>query len=325
MLFQAGLTAALILIAIRVVDFQAAANAVRQANLWLILPAMLLFTLAKFIDAFRWRYLLQRVGAPPQPALFGAFLIGNMVNNLLPFRVGDVAKIQVLGQRYGTSRAGLAASVFVVEASLDGVTFMLLLAIAILFWDVGALDGVARAPLIGLAVIATAAFLLGVLLSHRLSSMVSHVRWGPIQRVLGSFEAAQEGLHALGHWRRILIAIALSLPAWLVEATMFWTVGNAFGFELGYPAYLAVMIAANLAVAIPVTLWNVGTYQALVMAVLIPSGISEADALGYALTTQLVTSAWIQCTGLAALWAMRIRPRELFQLSRQQQPQGTTP
>lgn len=317
LLFQAVVTAALVAVGVRLIDLGSVLEALREAYLWAAIPALLLFTLAKFIDSFRWRFLLSRVGPPPQRALFGAFLLGNMLNNLLPFRAGDVAKIQVLSNRYGVPRASLATSVFVVEASLDGVTFVIVLVAAMLFWDLAFLEGAARTGLIALTAIAAVAFLVGILLSRHLASVASRIRWAPVQRLAGVFEAMQHGLHALGSWRRTAVAIALSLPAWLVEAAMFWMLGNAFGFDLGYPTYVAVMVAANLAVAVPVTLWNFGAYQALVLAVLVPSGIDHGSALAYALAAQVLTSAWIQVTGLLTFWLMRVRPLELIALSRQ--------
>lgn len=104
----------------------------------------------------------------------------------------------------------------------------------------------------------------------------------------------------------------LSVPAWLVETAMFALIGRAFGFDYGYPTYLAAMISANLAVAIPVALWNFGPYEALVGGILTAAGADAATAVSYALTVHLATSLWINATGLLAFWAMRVRPGEIL-------------
>ncbi len=316
LLWQGAVSALFAVAALLTVDLGALRAAMAGIAVWWAPPALLLFTGAKYIDSWRWRYLLRGVGPPPQRALFGAFLIGNMVNNLLPLRAGDVAKIQVLGHRYGTSRAGLAASVFVVEATLDGVVFVLFLLAALAFFDLGELPPTGIAALVVLAVAAFAAALLlsraGPAAGGRWSRLLP-ARWQGLAPAL--LRDAFDGLHALQSWRRALGAVALSAPAWLVEAGMFALLGRAFGLSLSYPDYVAVMVAANLAVAAPVALWNFGPYEALVTATLAAAGVAEATALSYALSVHLLSNLWIDATGLLAFWALGVSRRELFSLS----------
>ncbi len=317
LLWQGAVSALFAAVALLTVDLGALRAAMEDIALLWVPPALLLFTAAKYIDSWRWRYLLRGVGPPPQRALFGAFLIGNMVNNLLPLRAGDVAKIQVLGHRYGTSRAGLAASVFVVEATLDGVVFVLFLLAALAFFDLGELPA---AGIAALAALAVAAFGAALLLS-RAGPAAGEGRWSRLlpARWRGAAVAllrdALDGLHALRSWRRTLGAIALSVPAWLVEAGMFALLGRAFGLGLSYPEYVAAMVAANLAVSVPVALWNFGPYEALVTATLAAAGVAEATALSYALSVHLLSNLWIDATGLLAFWALRVSPREFFSIT----------
>ena len=301
--------------ALLTVDLGALRAATAGMTPWWAPPALLLFTGAKYIDSWRWRYLLRGVGPPPQRALFGAFLIGNMVNNLLPLRAGDVAKIQVLGHRYGASRAGLAASVFVVEATLDGVVFVLFLLAGLAFFDLGQLPAAGIATL---AVLAAVAFGAALVVSRAAPGargrwlQLLPARWRDPAAAL--LRDSYDGLHALRAWRRTAGAVALSAPAWLVEAGMFALFGQAFGLGLSYPTCVAVMVAANLAVSVPVALWNFGPYEALVTAVLVAAGVAEATALSYALAVHLFSNLWIEATGLLAFWALGVSPREVFSL-----------
>ncbi len=316
--WQALFTAAFALLAFRSIDLDELRDAVAGVEFAWVLPALLLFTTAKYIDSWRWRYLLRGLGvAPPQRALFGAFLIGNMVNNLLPLRVGDVAKIQVLANRYGASRAGLAASVFVVEASLDGLVFVLFLLVALFAFDeIEALSTVSTAAIVSLSVVALVAFSVAIILSRHAVGPES--RWlralprGWREPAMRLTAQARAGLEALRHWPRTLGAVALSVPAWLVEAGVFALFGQAFGLGLSYPTFVAVMVAANLAVAIPIALWNFGPYEALVGGVLTAAGVDPAVALSYAIAVHLSTNLWIVGTGLVAFWLLGVRWREVF-------------
>jgi len=321
--WQGAVTLGFALIATRVVDVAALRAALAGVTLGWIPPALLLFTSAKFIDSWRWRYLLRGVAReaahpPPQAALFGAFLIGNMANNLLPLRAGDVAKVQVLANRYGASRAGVAATVFIVEATLDGVVFVAFLLAAIAFWDLGALPAVSMAAVAVL--VAAAAIALAVALAlarggphcaRALSTAVPARLHEPLRAQLAQ---AAAGLDALRSWRRAGGALLLSVPAWLVEAAMFALIGHAFGLDHGYATYVAAMISANLAVAVPVALWNFGPYEALVGGILAAAETEPTVAVSYALSVHLLTSVWINLTGLCAFWALGVRPSDVLGL-----------
>ena len=96
---------------------------------------------------------------------------------------------------------------------------------------------------------------------------------------------------------------------------MFALMGRAFGIEHGYETYLAAMVAANLAVAIPLAWWNFGPYEALVAAVTVAAGTEPSVAFAYAFGVHVLTSAWILATGLVALLALRVSPHELLRRS----------
>lgn len=314
--FQVAVTAVFLFLVVRVIDLGSLWETVRGINLWWAAVALPLFSGAKLVDSFRWRYLLRGVGRPPQLALFGAFLVGNMANNLLPFRAGDVAKIQVLASRYGMSRAGVAGSVFVVEATLDGIVFILFMGLGAAFLDMGRVPGVTTPVILALVAVALVAFALAVLLRKRGQQL-------PLpERVQGLMGNLQEGLDALGSVPRASGAVGLSLPAWLLEACVFAAMGQAFGLELSFPVFLAAMVAANLAVAIPLGLWNIGPYEALVSGVLVIAGVDEQVAFSYALTTHFLVNLWINVSGLVAFWALGVSVGDLFTLGQKDSDEG---
>src|SRR2546423_7046401 len=104
------------------IDLDQAAEALRDADYVYVLPALALFGCAKLLVAQRWRLMMAKFTiVPPLPALFGVLLVSNLANNVVPARIGDVIRIQVPAQRYGLSRARLAATVFATESLLDGI------------------------------------------------------------------------------------------------------------------------------------------------------------------------------------------------------------
>src|SRR5437867_1761725 len=108
------------------IDLDAAVRALRDARYVYVVPALALFGVAKLLVAVRWRLMTSKFADLPLAPLFGVLLVSNLANNVVPARIGDLIRVQVPAQRYGTSRARLAATVFATESLLDGVAFAVL-------------------------------------------------------------------------------------------------------------------------------------------------------------------------------------------------------
>ncbi len=180
--FQLLATVAFVGLVVWRVDLGKVAEPLGQANYGWALLALLVSTSTKVIDTIRWQVYLARVGRVPLLGLLGAFIIGNFGNNVLPIRAGDVAKIQIVANRYGLSRAGLASSVFVVESVMDGVTFLILLLIGLALLDVGF---VPPALLWSLAVSAGGGFVAAMLVSRFFPRQLP--KWRPLRLMPARF------------------------------------------------------------------------------------------------------------------------------------------
>lgn len=298
-------------------DVRGALAPLRDANYAWAALALALALAEKFVDTVRWRVYLARLGRPPLAGLFGAFLIGNFGNNILPMRAGDLAKIQIVANRYGLPRAGLASAVFMVESVLDGVTFLLLLLAGLALLDVGF---VPAALLWALTVTAGGGFVATVLASRLLPRELP--RWRIIARVSGrpgrwladAWPRFLDGLATMRDVSLLARALALNLAGWLLAALTFWTFGLAFGLDLGFAEYVVIMITANLVVAAPLTFQNLGTYEIAISELLAAWEVPREQALAYTAATHILTNLWVVALGLGALWAMRIRPGDIFSL-----------
>ena len=300
------------------VDIAEALETLPDVNYLFVLPALALFTLSKLIFAVRWRVILSRLGQPPVHSLFGTLLVSNMANNVLPFRLGDLVRVQVPAQRYGISRSGLTSSVFITETLLDGVTFAVLALVGVALLDVPEVLNDFIWAMIG----AVAAGLLLAVFGARISLPAG---WTP-GRWLGWLpERARraiadllppflEGLAALRHPRMGGQVLALSLVAWLLEGVMFWLFGLGFGLDLSFGSYLVIMIAANMAISLPLAPSNIGPYEVAVAEVVAILGVARPLAGGYAIATHVLNILWVTLTGLVAMWLLGLRVQDIFYL-----------
>ena len=316
-LFHLLLTAGFIALALWRVDVSDVAKPLGEANYGWAALALLVSTLVKVIDTVRWQVYLAKVGRVPFLSLLGAYVIGNLGNNLLPMRAGDIAKIQILANRYRISRASLAAAVFVVEAVLDGVTFLVFLLVGLALLDVRFVP----APLLwSLAVSAGGGFLLVLLVCHLFPPDLAERRWlkplpQRLRQIIGRlWPRVLDGLEGIRNWLLLAKAIVLNFAGWFVQVVVFWMFGLAFGLDLSFSAYIVIMIAANLVVAVPITFQNIGTYEVVLLEILVAFGVAREEAFAYAVATHIITNLWIIATGLVAVWLMRISPREVIRL-----------
>ena len=279
-------------------------------------PGLFVFTVSKFIHAYRWRLFLSGHEGLPMRQLFAIFLTSNLANTLMPLRAGDLLRIELPNRRFGIPRAELTGSVFVVETLLDGVAFVILMFVALVLLDVPPLFPTLLATT---ALVVSAAFAATVALARvdgrRDFSSLWMVRWLPARmrrRAATMIPQFLDGLASLRDAAGATRAVGMSLLAWLTELAVYWMMGQAFGLDLAAAAYLPIMIGANLIVSVPIIPWDLGPYEIVVTEVTAFAGATREVASSYAVGSHLLLMLWVGITGIAAMWALDLRPRELL-------------
>ena len=312
--FQVVLTALFLGLLVWRADLSGAFGPLREVDWRWLAAGFAVFPLTRIFDVVRWRLYLVKVGRVPLRELLGAFLVGNLVNNVLPMRVGDVVKIQIVANRHGLSRAGLAAS-RAVESAIDGATLLVVAWIALALTG-GALVHSALLWTILVAVSAglLAAFAASRLLPTRLPDWraldVVPVRLRQV--VDDALPNLSAGLETMRSGWNLISAVGLNLLSWGVQAAMFYALGEAFGFDVSLGTYLGVTIMANLVTIVPITFENIGPYEVLILEVLALQGVGRDSGVAYALASHAMTNAWVITLGFSAMWLMRLRASEVF-------------
>lgn len=300
------------------IDLGAAGRALRDANYVFVVPALGLFGLAKLLVAQRWRLMMSKFADVPLPPLFGILLVSNLVNNVVPARIGDVIRVQVPAQRYDVSRARLAATVFATESLLDGIAFAVLGLIGLALIDV---SNFPTAIFWGFLGAVTGGLIAVVPLSHlKLTEGWECRGWLKRlpDRVQSSLETALphfiDGLAVFREPRLGMQALGLSFSIWLLEAAMFVLFGQAFGFHLSLAAWLLIMVVANVISAVPVAPSNIGPYEVALSETLKALGVETGLAGGFAIATHVFNILWITAAGSMAMWALGLTITDVFSL-----------
>ena len=292
----------------QVSDVGHVADALGRANyLWLI-PAVALYVADLLVRTLRWRILMLPIAPLPFRSLFGVLSIGFLVNNVLPARLGEIARAVLVGRRHGVSRSAALATV-VVERIFDGIVMLLVLGVAVsVAGSRVASDWVGvLVPITGVAFGGAALVLIVLALAPGPTLGVAARLMAPIpprlrDAALGAAEKFISGLGVLNDVKLAAGALLTSIVAWLLEAGVYLIVGQAFGLPGDPSAYLLALAIANLGTMIPSSPGYVGTFDALVQRALAIFAVPDALALAYAFVLHL--AIWLPPTliGFYFLW-----------------------
>lgn len=299
-------SALLLYLAFRKVDAGQLAESLSRAEyIWLV-PAFFLMLISVVFRAMRWKYLLRPITDARFVHLFSASAIGLMANNLLPARLGEIARAWVIGEKEGISKTSSFASI-VVERVFDGFTVIFFLIIVLLF---GRLDIPASMRNVAYAAVAfyilalvflamlrfnrKRAFAIVDVLTARLPAGAS----AKVTKLLGSFV---EGLTVLKRPRDITAAALLSFLVWLPNIIVMHLVIRSFGLDIQILTLITVFIVVTFGIMIPSAPGFVGTIQYCFVIGLGLFGVAESEALSISIVYHAGTFIPMTAAGLFCL------------------------
>jgi dolichol-phosphate mannosyltransferase len=235
------------------ISLNAVLTYMEAASVGIVLAAVVLNTLLSLAYGFRLACLLEW----PFPTSLATVLLGFGLNDILPFRLGEVAKIAYAHQKFGIPPASLAAA-GAVEKLLD-LGALALLGLWAMRWVSFELAKATTVSLASLFLAASALLAAGLWGLHQWRHVAAeHVPW--------LFDAADLLLRK-GRPRALMAIVLWTAIIWSITVLMIYVIfaGWLSAFSLSDAIILAVILA--LAIAVP------GTPGGL--------GIVEAGAVGY--------------------------------------------
>lgn len=224
------------------------------------------------LQSLRWSRVMMPLLGVPWPEAFRIQIAVAMLNALIPARGGDLLRLEYFSRRTGRSRATILGRELV-DRWLDFSGWIPTFLIVCLVgspprWLLEALG--AFAGLLGLWAVVM------FVLARR------GYRPRPDSRLGRLWEALRSGIDAFSSKRTLWIALALAPLPWLWETFVLTQVAAAFGFELTMVMAFSVLMAFNLAMAIP-SPGAVGTVEAGGTAALVFFGVDQSKALAFML------------------------------------------
>jgi uncharacterized protein (TIRG00374 family) len=283
----------------------------RRAQPWMLLGALIVTTITYALRALRWQYLLAAIGPTRFSTAFRATVIGFAVSFLLPARPGEVLRPYLLARREGLD-ASAAFATIILERLLDMVTVLLLFFAFVTTVDPTTLSGdpsaLARVKfggqLAGVAAVVGCTVLF-ILAGHperlgRVALRIERVLPPKLAHAVARFvESFAKGLAVMRQPRRLVVALALSLPLWLSIAAGIWLTSQAFHITFPYMGSFLVMTILVVGVAMPTPGQVGGFHAAYQIAVTTFFGAPDDRAVGAAIVLHAISFLPVTFLGIA--------------------------
>ena len=290
------LSAVLLFLFLRRVDLARLGTTLASVNLWILSLCVLTKGAVLALNAARSRVFLEPLRRYRFTDCFASWLGGYVTNNILPFRLGELVRMELLS-RTGKISRGSTVAVVALERLLDLASFLVLMFVAV---SLLAIDLTQDTRVVAVLGVIAVAFLVVLWL-------VTNPSMFP--RVVGFFTrpfsgAAQEwaidkaqrfvdGFSALRSSRSVLEAVALTFMARLVGMLTIQCWLWAFRVDLPPYAPLIIMVFLSLGTMMPSSPGFIGTFHVACAYALELMGVQPAMAASVAIAGHfMATVPW---------------------------------
>ena len=275
------LSAAFIILIVKMVDFRGVLAAFKTFNLKYIVLLSLLYLYGMIIRTVRWRLLIAQHKKITPTTVFSALVTGFMVNNVLPAKIGELVRAEYIAREGRLSRGFSLGTVFA-ERMLDTALVLTFLFGSVIF----------SKPLIALVrenvwflVILVSVFglILLILLSKAIQKHLISFLPSKYQKLTHELvERTAQSVSFLKRKNLFLKVGALTILIWLGVVVGFFLIFLAMGIRLPLYGYFTVVSIGSIGMVIPSTSANIGVYDAVVMSAIMLFMIDKDTALAVA-------------------------------------------
>ncbi len=296
------ISAAALYLAFRNANLAEMAGAFSSLRYEYVILSLVTVILSDVMRGMRWSMLVQ--GRISMTDSFWLFNVGYLFNNVLPARLGELARAILGGRRPGVTFTSALSSI-VVERLFDLISVVILLGVALIAlplpdWATTGGIGVGLGSVAGVIVVALAA---------RYPEPALKVGTWTLALIPGiSRERANaflapfvDGLGAVSDWRNFAIGFGMSLACWAVSGLSTWLLMLAFWPAIPIPVAAFVLGAAGLGVAVPAAPASVGPFQAAVIGALVAVGYDLSTSQSFSIALWLSTLVVTCLLGIGGL------------------------
>ncbi|MGE5594628.1 MAG: lysylphosphatidylglycerol synthase transmembrane domain-containing protein [Hyphomicrobiales bacterium] len=292
---------------VRLIDWERTRSVLSSADPAFIALAVTCLLLSLVAKTVRWKLLLPDEPGVSTSRLYRILHVSFLLNNVLPARLGDVARVAMTTRQPGV-RFGHVLSSMLTERVTDFITLLACFVAVSPFlpfprqyrtelhiaWFT--LGGLAVAGIVVLA------------LRHRLFEVIRMLPvpgWFQSSRISAEATSFRQGLRQLFSRRHVLPIWGWSWGAWLGAFAINYLLMLAL--DIHAPITVAVLLTCttNLAMLVPSSPGYLGVFHAAATLTLLPFNVGASAAFSFAILAHLVNVLPVSIIGAAILLAGR--------------------
>jgi uncharacterized membrane protein YbhN (UPF0104 family) len=278
---------ALLILAVRGINYENLINGFRSADLAWLFVAILSVLVGLGLKLWRWELLLKNYQLSVSSSrIFSAYFVGQAANILLPFRGGELVRLGYFaGEK---SLLPQAASTIVVEKYLDLLAltmFSILVSFRVALGNILNLRGF----LLPITIVVTVLFLIAILFGPALWQIIREKKFMPQRLIpwLDSWVQASQWLRNPTHIFPVVLLSALIWGVmWLTNLLLF----RSFGLALGGTAGGLVLVLVYIGLLPALMPGNLGPFYFFASLALLPFGIIQEQALVFAVILHAIVT-----------------------------------
>jgi len=300
----------------RKIDMQKLLDTLRHLDYRFLTAAVIVTLISYSLRAVRWHYLILPQKRATPHNLLSATIICYMANNLLPARLGELARAIVFAKKEKLEVSSVFASL-VIDRLFDG--FSVLIILVFTFFTVAlppGMENIQKGLVVGgyvtltvyIVVIAILVFLKRSTAKtvHIIALILKPFPKAVSEKVVSLLVSFISGLQLPSKTGDLLSIFLSSVFIWSTAVWPIDLVLQAFNIHLPMTASLFILVFLVFAVMVPASPGYVGTYHAACMYGLMAFAIPKEQALSVALVVHAVGFFPVIIFGFYFLWKDKI-------------------
>nr|MBN2276757.1 flippase-like domain-containing protein [candidate division Zixibacteria bacterium] len=285
-----------------------------RVDFYYLIPALVMEFLMIITKSIRWRTIVEntrKIGIMQVLPLYSA---GQVINIVMPALTGQIGRLLLFSRQASLSKTYVFSTI-VLEILFDAITLLILI---LLLSTVFVFPAEYRSIGYIIAIATVSLFVLLYMILHYKNQIGNfgrrHVRnrWPGLYITLRKFARSfTRGIDLLRSTRYLTRTVIFSFLGWFSHIMVIYFLFKSFDFDLPFIAAVVVMVINTVALMIPITPGNAGTFEFAVVVALKTFSITKSDAVLYALALHILDLIPIFVMGLFFFRTNRMTIKEI--------------
>jgi len=264
-----------------------------RANFYYLIPALLMEFILIIFKAVRWKTIVEKTKKLRILPVIPLYSAGQVINIVMPALTGQVGRLLLFSKKAGLTKTYVFSTILL-EVLFDAISLLALIFMLSMAFVFPAQYRSVKDQLGGL------------------SRKSLRDRWPGFYITLRKFARSfYRGIDLLRSTQYFSRTLLYSFASWLAHILVVYFLFKSFGFELPFATAIMIMVINTIALMVPITPGNAGTFEWAVVAPLLAFKIAKADAVLYALALHILDLIPIFVMGIFFFRTQRMTLKEI--------------